>query len=338
MSSTVPTVPSSQAPKPKHSPPTAEEQCLQTFRSCWLIDKSWLISFVVSAQHATPSSAISWVKFMPQGHTHLVWSALKLVPPTKALPITKIKEVMFQFILEVLNDSTPSAVEFFKAHKAKKPCARTCKCTVVGKQPVNMAVDSPPANADPSLPSTGNAVSPGSCASTPAPGVGARTGRNKGELRPGPSSEAPGDWGTPSEVPCAYSSLDIVDTSLVAAAVGFVTWQASAARVAPGPRSPSPTLSTTSVLGKHDALTPSPPPPSSPPPAAHTLISRAPHDWKAWIQDRHARSGSHVHHVLPTDLKAATSFLPSPPPPPSAPSSPVDPCALVDHSAAWPHF
>ena len=337
MSSTIPTVPSSQAPKPQCSPPTVEEQCLKTFRACWLIDKSWLISFVASALRVTPSSAISWVEFMPQGHTHLVRSTLKLVPPTKALPIAKIKEVMFQFILEVLNDSAPSAAEFFKARKAKKPRARTRKHTVVGKQLVDMAVDSPPANADPPLPSTGNAVSPGSRTSTPVPGMGAGTGRDKGELCPRPSSEALGDQGTSSEVPRAYSSSDVVDASLAAAAVGFVTWRASAARAAPGPRSPWPTPSTTSMLGKRDALTPSPPPLSSPPPAAHTLIGRAPHDWKAWIQDHCARSGSHMCHVLPMDLEAAASFFPSPLPPPSAPS-PVNPRALVDDSATWPCF
>ena len=49
MSSTVPTVPSSQASKPKPSPPSVEEQCLKTFRTCWLIDKGWLVSFVASA-------------------------------------------------------------------------------------------------------------------------------------------------------------------------------------------------------------------------------------------------------------------------------------------------
>ena len=57
---------------------------------------------------------------MPQGHTHLVRSALKLVSPTKALPIAKIKEVMFVFVLEVLNKSMPYT-DFFKARKATKP-------------------------------------------------------------------------------------------------------------------------------------------------------------------------------------------------------------------------
>ena len=270
MSSTIPTVPSSQAPKPKHSPPTAEELCLRTFRSCWLLDKSWLITFVASAQRATPTSLITWVEFMPQGHTHLVHSALKLVPPSKTLPVAKIKEVMFSFILEVLNDSTPHAAEFFKARKAKKPRARTCKHTVVGKQLVDMVVNSPPADADPPLPSTRNTVSPGSCASTPTPGVGAGTGGDKGELRPGPSSEAPGDWGVSSETPRAYSSSDVVNASLAAAAVGFVTWQASVARAAPGPHPPGPPRPPPPCLG---SATPLPPPL---PPLPHLLLPRTP--------------------------------------------------------------
>ena len=213
---------------------------------------------------------------MPQGHTHLVRSALKLVPPTKALPIAKIKEVMFWFILNVLNDSVPCAVEFIKARKAKKPHARTRKRTVVGKQPVNMAVDSPPADADPLLFSTGNAVGPGSHTSTPASDAGAGTGRNQGKLCPGPSLEAPGDRGISLEIPRTYSSSDACDPSLAAVAVGFVMWQASVARAAPGPRIPSPTPLVTSVLGKHVA--PSPSIPSSPPPAAGSLVGLAPHD------------------------------------------------------------
>ena len=91
---TVPTIPSSQAPKPQHSPPTVEEHCLRTFKSCWHLDKGWLISFIVLAQCMMPTSTIIWVKFMLQGHTHLVYSALKLVLLTKALLIAKIKEVM----------------------------------------------------------------------------------------------------------------------------------------------------------------------------------------------------------------------------------------------------
>ena len=94
MSTSIPPAPSSQAPQPQRSPPSVEELCLQTFRSCWHLDKGWLISFVALAQRKTPMSPITWVKFMPQGHTYLVRSALKLVSPTKALPVAKIKEVV----------------------------------------------------------------------------------------------------------------------------------------------------------------------------------------------------------------------------------------------------
>ena len=142
MSTSIPPAPSSQAPQPKRSPPTAEELCLKTFRSCWHLDKGWLVSFVASAQRKTPTSPITWVEFMPQGHTHLVRSALKLVSPTKALPIAKIKEVMFVFILEVLNESAPRA-DFFKARKAAKPRKRTPRHKGKGKQSVDMAVDAP---------------------------------------------------------------------------------------------------------------------------------------------------------------------------------------------------
>ena len=75
---------------------------------------------------------------MPQGHTHLVRSAIKLVPPTKALPIAKIKEVMFVFLLEVLNESAPRA-DFFKARKAVKPRKRTHRRKGKGDQSADMA-------------------------------------------------------------------------------------------------------------------------------------------------------------------------------------------------------
>ena len=142
MSTSIPPTPFSQAPQTKRSPPSAEELCLWTFCSCWHLDKGWLISFVASAQHKMPTSPITWVEFMPQGHTHLVRSALKLVSPTKALPVAKIKEVMFAFVLEVLNESVPRA-NFFKARKAVKPRKRPHRHKGKGKQSVDMAVDAP---------------------------------------------------------------------------------------------------------------------------------------------------------------------------------------------------
>ena len=156
------------------------------FHSCWFLDRDWLISFITSAQHTKPNAPISWVKFMPKGHTHLVRSTLKLVPISKHLPLAKIKEVMFTFLLETLN--TPSSsLGFFNAHKATKPCKRTHKCKSEGKQSVTMAVDAPPPDLNPPPPSTGNPLG-----STPASDAGAGNGGDKGKIYPRPSSEAPG--------------------------------------------------------------------------------------------------------------------------------------------------
>ena len=205
MANTVAPTPSSKAPKPQRSPPTAEELCLQTFKTCWYLDKTWLVDFVVSAQHATPSSPITWVKFMPKGHTHLVRSALKLVPLTKHLPVAKIKEVMFTYILIVLNGSG-STPDFFNARKVAKPRKRTSKRGKGGSQPVGMAVDTPPpSDLSPPRAAPGNA--PLGDVSTPAPSAGAGNPEDKGEVRPGPSSEAPGaDSGSTSVEPRASSS------------------------------------------------------------------------------------------------------------------------------------
>ena len=113
-----PSVPTAQAP-PQCSPPSAEDLCLRTFWSCWFLDRDWLISFIASAQCVKPDSPISWVEFMPKGHTHLVRSALKLVPVSKHLPLAKIKEVMFTFLLETLN-APGSPPGFFNARKARE--------------------------------------------------------------------------------------------------------------------------------------------------------------------------------------------------------------------------
>ena len=113
----IPTASTAEAPKPKPSPPSAESLCLKTFWACWYLDKDWLVSFVASAQRARPDTPITWVEFMPKGHTHLVQSALKLVPISKHLPLAKIKEVMFTFVLKTLN-APGSLPGFFNAHKA----------------------------------------------------------------------------------------------------------------------------------------------------------------------------------------------------------------------------
>ena len=200
MSTTVPPISSSAAAKPKCSPPTAEELCLKTFRSCWHLDKSWLISFVASAQRKMPTSPITWVEFMPQGHTHLVRSALKLVSPTKSLPVAKIKEVMFTFVLDVLNESAPCA-DFFKARKAAKPRKRTPRRKGKGGQSDGMAVDAP----EPSTAVEGSSQEPEALRGDvdPPPLEGSSEPLAHTQHFPGPSSEEPRDGGSSLEDPRA---------------------------------------------------------------------------------------------------------------------------------------
>jgi hypothetical protein len=80
----------------------------------------------LSAQKANDGKSF-WVEFAPQFHAHLVKCAVALVP----WPISKVKKVMFCFILELLNEEGPQA--FFdltkgqrhesQAHKEKKRLA-----------------------------------------------------------------------------------------------------------------------------------------------------------------------------------------------------------------------
>ena len=193
-----PTAPTAKAPKPKCSPPTVEDLCLKTFCACWYLDKDWLVSFVASVQHAKADAPITWVKFVPKGHTHLVWSALKLIPATKSLPLAKIKEVMFTFILKVLN--APSTLPgFFNTRKAAKLRMRSRKHKSGEKQPADeMAIDTPLLDPSPPPLSTRNPSD-----STPASDAGAGNKGDKGEVPPGPFSEVLGTRGDGSDMPHA---------------------------------------------------------------------------------------------------------------------------------------
>ena len=125
-------------------------------------------------------------------------SALKLVPVNKHLPLAKIKEVMFSFVLEVLN-AHGSSPGFFNAHKAAKPHMRSHKHKSGEKQSADvMAIDAPLTNPNPPLPSTGNPSG-----STPASDAEARNEGDKGKVSPGPSSEAPGTQSGASDTPHA---------------------------------------------------------------------------------------------------------------------------------------
>ena len=71
---------------------------LNIFWRCWFLSWQHLVNSVLSAQKDKDNS-FSWVKFTPQFHSHLVKCAVVLVPCL----ITKVKRVMFVYILELLN-------------------------------------------------------------------------------------------------------------------------------------------------------------------------------------------------------------------------------------------
>ena len=241
---------------------------------------------------------------------------------------------MFTFLLETLN-APGSSPGFFNARKAAKPRTRTRKRKSEGKQSVAMAVDAPPSDSNPPPPSTGNPSG-----STPAPGAGAGNGGDKGEIRPGPSSEAPGTQGE-LVTPCASVPPDL-STPLPprgsdAYRACLLAENAALIASAASTRAPSPSPSITSMLGKRS----SPPPPTSPPPPVGSPVPHAPQDWRAWMEWRRAiysdrNPGRPVPAVVtPLDLReAAQAASPTPalPPPslrpPSPPSFPPAPLLL----------
>ena len=303
------TLPSAQAPKPARSPPSAEELCLKTFRSCWFINKDWLVSFIASAQRLKPDAPITWVEFVPKGHMHLVRCALKLIPPTRALPLTKVKECMFTFILEVLNGPGGSP-GFFNTRKAAKHRKRTRKRKGNRvKSADTMAVDAP----DPCTAAGGSTWEPKALwgDGDPPPLEGSREPPTFTRHFPGPSSEDPhaSDDSTmlpavpEPEAPVASPSPSFCTHKLLRAQ------EKMAAQLARCQPSPSPSIS--SVLGKHSP--PSPPPPTSPPLALGSPVSEAALDWRAWMQ--YKRTLYHQNNpgksvlvtVTPLDLRDAAS-------------------------------
>ena len=245
---------------------------------------------------------------MPQGHTRLVRSTIKLVPPTKALPIAKIKEVMFAFLLEVLNESAPCA-DFFKARKAVKPRKRTCRCKGKGGQSADMAVDTPEPSTAANI-STREPDAPRGYGDPP-PLEGSRESVACTQHFPSPSSEDPR---------ASFPLTPLPVEPMLQAPVAALTpshhahkllqarekmdaqceWSAS--------QSPSLAPSIALVLGKRP---PSPPHPISPPLELGSPVSEAALDWHAWMQ--HKRALYHQNNpgksvpvtVTPLDLRDA---------------------------------
>ena len=335
------TPPPTPAPPAKRSPPSAEELCLKMFRACRFIDKDWLVSFIASAQRLKPDAPITWVEFVPKGHTHLVCCALKLVPPTRALPLAKVKECMFLFILEVLN-GPGSSPGFFTARKAGKPRMRTRTRKGKGSKSVDMAVDaSDPGTAaavstwEPEAP-TPSGVGDGN----PPPLEGNREPRALTQHFPGPSSEESRDGGSSSEDPRASCSSTPAPPALVAPIPSVALALSARARkllraqektaqweFSRSSRSPSPAPSIASVLGKRS---PSPPPPVSPPPLLGSPVAEATLDWHAWMQHKRATylrnnpGKSAPEKVTPLDLRDAASA--------AAAASPLSPLSHLTHS------
>jgi len=236
---------------------------LNLFCRQWFLSRDWLVSNVTSAQR-TDSLSIDWVEFPPVAHTHLVQCAIKLAP---SVPAAKVKQVMFVYLLEVLNGDGP-VLSFFAPHRAHTPCKRrTRKPRVGGDQPVGaMAIDAPSPVA-PSQPDPPGSLSPGL-----VPGNG------------DPSSEEPAGDGfnvtsgqaspTPSDrTVMPFSPLRLqspLDDSCPPSVLGV--------KQSPLPASPSPPSSP-------------PPIPSSPLPHVGTQKDHLLQDWWEWIADRRRLAG-----------------------------------------------
>ncbi|KAH9952390.1 hypothetical protein BGW80DRAFT_1260523 [Lactifluus volemus] len=91
-----------------------------TFRRCWFLSWDHLMANVILAQKAEDGK-ISWVKFTPPYHAHLVKCAVALVPR----PLQKVKKVMFVYVLETLNREAPKA--FFDLTKGPSLAAKAQK-------------------------------------------------------------------------------------------------------------------------------------------------------------------------------------------------------------------
>jgi hypothetical protein len=77
---------------------------LNTFQHCWFISVDHLRTTVLLAQKAKDGKKF-WVEFTSQFHTHLVKCAVALVPH----PLHKVKQVMFVYLLELLNREGPQS-------------------------------------------------------------------------------------------------------------------------------------------------------------------------------------------------------------------------------------
>jgi hypothetical protein len=93
---------------------------LNTFHHHWFLLGDHLRAQALSAQKAKDGKKF-WVEFSPQFHAHLVKCAVALVP----CPLSKVKKVMFCYILELLNKEGPQA--FFDLSKGQRHASQAQK-------------------------------------------------------------------------------------------------------------------------------------------------------------------------------------------------------------------
>jgi len=89
--------------KPKRASPGDVELSVfdihNIFCHHWFLSRANLLTNVISVQK-DENRNISWVEFSPQYHSHLIKCAIALV----SHPVSKVKKVMFVYILELLNE------------------------------------------------------------------------------------------------------------------------------------------------------------------------------------------------------------------------------------------
>jgi len=86
------------------------------------------------AQKAEDGNNISWIKFSSQAHSYLVRQALALAPTS--YPLALLKQVMFTFLLEVINNQGHMALALF----IKTSALRHCHVSKAGPSPSTLPV------------------------------------------------------------------------------------------------------------------------------------------------------------------------------------------------------
>src|SRR5579863_5335993 len=112
---------------PSGSPEPSVFDILNIFQRHWFLHRNHLIANILSTTKDN-AGRLDWIDFQPPFYTHLVRKAVSLLPPL--CPVAKGKQVMFVFLLEVLNEDShgspgrnPGPLAFFNIPKKPSPSA-----------------------------------------------------------------------------------------------------------------------------------------------------------------------------------------------------------------------